>query len=231
MTRLQDFEQAWLAKFARGLEQVAGEGVCRQVLAGSEGLSDESSRREVIAWSRGAMERLEALVDPPGCREIMTGCACQYPKANLQGIREVYAATGDVERAHGMLQAQFETFLREGLQLEEELVAEVVRRGWGSAGVRQGRTILATKIPKSRYLVAYLQEPDADKRRQMYCHCPRVRDVLGTAETLSATYCYCGAGFYQGIWEEILQRPVEVEVLQSVLKGDEVCQVAVYLPG
>jgi predicted hydrocarbon binding protein len=44
------------------------------------------------------------------------------------------------------------------------------------------------------------------------------------------TYCYCGAGYYQAIWQEILQRPVEVEVRQSVLQGDDVCTIAIHLP-
>jgi len=47
---------------------------------------------------------------------------------------------------------------------------------------------------------------------------------------ISPTYCYCGAGFYKDIWEEILQHPVEVEVMESVLKGDDVCKIAIYLP-
>jgi predicted hydrocarbon binding protein len=40
-------------------------------------------------------------------------------------------------------------------------------------------------------------------------------------------YCQCGAGFYRGIWETILERPVRVEVLESVLSGGDVCRVAV----
>ncbi len=129
-----------------------------------------------------------------------------------------------------MLQEQFEAFLRDSLALEEAYVEEVVSRGWGLAGILEGRRILATKIPKSGYLAAYLVETDREKRMQLYCHCPRVRDVLKTGESLPATYCYCGAGFYKGIWEEILQEPVEVEVLGSVLARDEVCSIAIYLP-
>lgn len=75
-----------------------------------------------------------------------------------------------------------------------------------------------------------MREIDPQEKRQYYCHCPRVRDALKTGVTISATYCYCGAGFYKGIWEEILQEPVEVEVLKSVLKGDQVCTIAVHLP-
>ena len=129
-----------------------------------------------------------------------------------------------------MLQEQFESFLKDSLQLSDVLTEEIVGRGWGAAGVKRDNTIIATKIPKSGYLVEYMQETDPEKKRQYYCHCPRVRDVLKTSESISATYCYCGAGFYQGIWEEILQATVEVEVLESVLKGDEVCTIAIHLP-
>lgn len=230
MTEREDFERAWLTKFSDGLDRIAGKETRAQVMQGSEGLSSQSHPQEVIAWSRAAMARLEASVDEQKCREIMTRCACQYPKAHLQAIRQVYQTTGDVDRAQAMLQQQFETLLRDTLKLSEEMIAEIVGRGWGSAGVRQGDTIIATKIPKSGYLLQYMQETDPEKRRQCYCHCPRIREVLKTSETLPAIYCYCGAGFYQGIWEEITRPPVEVEVLESVLRGDQVCQVAIHLP-
>ena len=57
-----------------------------------------------------------------------------------------------------------------------------------------------------------------------------MRDALKTGDTISPIYCYCGAGFYKGIWEEIIQQPVEIEMLETVLKGDNVCQFAIYLP-
>jgi predicted hydrocarbon binding protein len=75
-----------------------------------------------------------------------------------------------------------------------------------------------------------LQESDPEKRRQFYCHCPRIRDVLKSGETIPPIYCYCGAGFYKGIWEEILQQPVQVELLESVLMGDDVCTIRIDLP-
>jgi predicted hydrocarbon binding protein len=225
-----DFERYWLAKFAECLDQVSGEKIRREVMKGSEGLTSQSSRQDVIGWSKQAMERLDGLVDEEKRKTIMTGCACQYSKDSLRAMRDTYAATKDIEKAHAMLQEQFESFLRNSLELSEEMIREIVNRGWGAAGIKRDNIILATKIPKSGYLVEYMNETDPERRRQIYCHCPRIRDVLETSETISATYCYCGAGFYKGIWEEILQQPVEVEVLESVLKGDEVCKIAIHLP-
>jgi hypothetical protein len=231
MSDNHDFERAWLAKFARSLAEIAGEAVRGEVMNGSESLSSRSCRREVIAWSRIALRRLESLVDDEKRKAIMTGCACIYPASDLADVRRAYEMSGDIDLAHRMLQEKFESFLGADLRLADDLAREVIKRGWGLAGIRKGGTIIATKIPKSENLLAYLEEKDPEKKRYLYCHCPRIRDVLNTSETMPAIYCYCGAGFYKAIWEEILQRRVRVEVLKSVLKGDEICSIAVYLPG
>ena len=230
MSQMLDFERAWLSKFTDSLDRVASEKTRQEVMKESENLSSNSSRDEVIAWSKAAMERLDSLVDQEKRVEIMTSCACRYPVSDLREIRKAYEETRDIDLPHQMLLENFEAFLRGTLQLEDELVQEILGRGWGLAGVRQGNTIIATKIPKSAYLVEYMRETDPQRKRQHYCHCPRIRDVLKSSETISPTYCYCGAGFYKGIWEEILQEPVEVELLESVLKGDDVCKVAIHLP-
>ena len=230
MTSPFDFERAWLNKFAESLERAAGEDTRQQVMAGSEALSAASSGEAVIAWTQQAMERLESLVDEETAHQVMTGCACQHSKQGLQAARQAYEETGDFAAAHRILQTQFEAFLRDSLELEEGHVETVVSRGWGLAGILEGNKILATKIPKSGHLADYLDETDPERRRQYYCHCPRVRDSLRTGGSLPISYCYCGAGFYKGIWEEIVQAPVKVEVLKSVLAGDEVCTIAVNLP-
>lgn len=231
MSGNSDFEKIWLSKFSRCLGRIAGDGIRKEIMEGGENLSQETSREEVINWTKRAMKKLDSLVDEKEKIDIMTSCACQYPKSDLQAIREKYEETKDVDPVHQMLQEQFESLLKEVLRLDSELVEEIVKRGWGLAGIKKGNTIIATKIPKSEFLVEYMNEKDPEKKRQYYCHCPRIRDALKSSEKISPTYCYCGAGFYKGIWEEILQKPVEVEVLETVLKGDDVCKIAIYLPG
>jgi hypothetical protein len=230
MTDTADFEKAWLEKLSHCLQQMAGNNIRQRVMEDSESLSVRSSRTEVIQWTRQAMQRLDQLLEEDTRRQVMTGCACQYPKADLSDIQYIWQTTGDLDRVHRMLQSRFESFLKTDLHLDEGLIVEVIARGWGLAGVRQGTTIIATKIPKSSFIEQYLAESDPDVKRQYYCHCPRIRDVIKSGEAISPSYCYCGAGYYKGIWEEILQEPVEVELLESVLQGDQVCRVAVHLP-
>ncbi len=226
-----DFEKYWLAKFVKCLDDVAEEEIRKEVMKGSERLSKNSNRGEVINWFKESMEKLDSLVDEKRRIDIMTGCACQYPKSDLQEIRKIYEETKDIDVVHQMLQKQFISFLKNSLRLDAELVEAIVNREWGLAGIKKGNTIIATKIPKSGNLLEYVKETDPERKRALYCHCPRVRDVLKTSDRrLSTTYCYCGAGFYKGIWEEILQKPVKVKVLETVMKGDDVCKIAVYLP-
>lgn len=227
MTNQHDFERIWLARLTRCLDEIVSEDIRKQVMVGSDALSAETDRGTIITWSQEAMARLESLVPEVQRKQVMTGCACHYPKDGLQDVRAKYEETGDIAAAHQMLQTKFESFLRDSLALDETQIVEIVSRGWGLAGVLRDDVIIATKIPKSGYLLEYLQETDPEKRRQVYCHCPRVRDAVAMGETLSTTYCYCGAGFYRGIWEEILQHSVDVEVLESVLAGGDVCKIAI----
>jgi len=225
-----DFEKIWQGKFSRAVEAELGEEIRDQVLQGGESLTQDSSTKEKATWTCRALDKLVQVTGETTRQEILTECACHFPVEDLQDVKEAFKKSGNVDKAVKMLQDKFEFFLREGLGLEERLIKTILSRGWGLAGLREGNTIIATKIPKSGFLEQYINEPDPLQKRRLYCHCPRVRDGVGADPTLPITYCYCGAGFYQGIWEEILGKPVRVEMLESVMQGDDVCKIAIHLP-
>ena len=226
--RDSDFEQRWLSKFLKCLDEAVCGDIRNQVMEGAEKLVSGSSDEEVIEWTCEAINRLEALVEEEIRKEVLTGCACQYPKQRLEHLREKYAETEDLDLVHRMLQEQFLSTTRAFLELDEEQLNDIKRRGWGVAGLRKGDIIIATKMPFEFH--EYFEAATPEERRYQYCHCPRIREVIKTGEeSISTTYCYCGAGFYKGIWEYILQRPVKVEVGESVLQGDDVCRIAIHL--
>jgi predicted hydrocarbon binding protein len=57
------------------------------------------------------------------------------------------------------------------------------------------------------------------------CYCG---SVSKTKEKIPLTYCYCGAGWYKRLFEEVLDRPVRVEVLQSIVNGADKCVLRIY---
>lgn len=227
---MDEFDHRWRQKFEEQIEVKAGAEALGKLHRLIEADNSGCGEGEVVAWTRSAVSRLEEALDARTCRDIMTGCACHYPSHQLEPLQLLYQHTGDITQVHVALQRQFEDFLRETLQLDEDAIADIVGRGWGAAGILDGDRIIATKIPKSGYLKKYLSEADADVRRLSYCHCPRVRHAVEAGELLPMTYCYCGAGFYKHMWETILQDEVRVEVLESVLSGGEVCKILIRLP-
>jgi len=62
----------------------------------------------------------------------------------------------------------------------------------------------------------------------MRCYCGLLRG-LPEDENVSRTYCYCSEGFVKEFWENVLERPVKVELLQSALSGASECQFAIHL--
>jgi hypothetical protein len=225
-----DFERNWQEKLSRAIESAAGEEIRDLILQGGETLTQETGTTEKVLWTCGALDLLAEHTDEGTQREILTGCACHYPVEDLADVKEAYQSSGNLDLAVEMLGEKFTRFLRETLELEEELIKEINSKGWGLAGYREGNSIIATKIPKRGFLVDYFNETDPAEKRRLYCHCPRVRDGVGLEPALPEVYCYCGAGFYQGIWEELIGEPVRVEVLESVMAGGDVCKIAIHLP-
>jgi predicted hydrocarbon binding protein len=58
------------------------------------------------------------------------------------------------------------------------------------------------------------------------CYCGSVNK---TKEPFSATYCHCSCGWYEQLFETLLGRPVEVELLGSILQGDERCRFRIHI--
>jgi hypothetical protein len=230
----------WLEKFSQSLDQITGVDMRKEIMKGSEILSpiprcpffasfpiDYENRIRTIDWTKEAMEKLDASVDEDRRIEVMTRCACQFPKSLLKNIREVYEENRDVEEVHHLLKNQFLDGLKRTLK-DETLFRKIRGWGWGVAGVKEEERIIATKIPFERE--KYFKTTDPTKKRYHYCHCARIREIHKMeGKNVSTTFCYCGGGFYKGIWEEILQKQVKVKILKSLLKGDDVCSFEIIL--
>ena len=108
-----NFERTWLTKFSRCLRDLVGEEIRDIVMEGSETLSDGTEPLEVIHWTQAAVDRLESEVGAGPLQSIMMGCACQYPKSDLQDVRGEYEASGDIQLVHRILQEKFEVFLKD----------------------------------------------------------------------------------------------------------------------
>jgi hypothetical protein len=230
-----ELEQAWRTKLFRLVEYHLGPKTRKEI---EESLKQTGSGDCLLAdaeWTSGVINKLEEFTDAATVRDILTRCACRLSSGSLKDIRAEYEKKGDLKAAWTLLRHRFYLFLKNKLELDKKTIDFILESGWGLAGLLQDGAIIATKNPKSGNLKAFFNENDPEKSHYLYCHCNRIREVLNPenknmAADIPADYCYCGGGFYRNIWEEILQRPVQVEVLQSVLNGDDVCSFKIVLP-
>jgi hypothetical protein len=184
------------------------------------------------------MQRLERLVDDETCREIFSDSFRNLPEEYYLEDRKKYQEIGDFDRFLEMKREEFIAELEQirdegGLFFNQEITDEVVDFVRGdpeiSQGVRQGDILYVTKIP---YMAKeYLAETDPDLKRYYYCHCPWARESLQAGEKrVPARFCQCSAGYHKKPWEVIFERPLQAEVLESVLQGDLRCRFAIHLP-
>ncbi len=58
------------------------------------------------------------------------------------------------------------------------------------------------------------------------CYCGSVSQAK---ERISDTYCRCSCGWYRQLFETLLGRPIEVELVSSIISGGERCQFLILL--
>jgi hypothetical protein len=160
------------------------------------------------------MERLDAALDDEGARRaIMKDCADRFPPHRIQALRTEYQRSGELD---DLLQ-----IMRADRTLGDQ--------SWYEQPVRRGKVVLVTKDPV--HPQAYAQATDTLEKRASYCHCSLMTELIRSGQTVSGTYCHCGAGWYHQLWEGILGQPVKIDVVESVLQGDDRCTFAIHLPG
>lgn len=216
---MNDFEKQWLQKLRCGLQKINREELLEKALTNHSGK---------VEWSADLMQLLKQELTEEELTNVMCGCACLAGKDYLKVLRDEYSLTKDIEKVHLMLQEYFEKSIKEYKNLSDEEMRYIKAHDMGMAGVLNRGVITAVKIPKDFH--KYSQTYDLRKKRYHYCHCPRIREALLTLDRpVDENYCYCGAGFYRDIWEYILQRPVKVTIVESLMQGNEQCKIQIHI--
>jgi effector-binding domain-containing protein len=203
----------WNALLSKNLTRVLGDEGREAVMQDGESLTLESTVDKRFQWVKGAMERLGRLANEDQAYDIVSSCAHVFPEGQIAKLRAAY------EDARTRTDDPWQA-------VDAVLDFMEADPGWAERPPRQGNVITATKAPRDRQ--AYEKAGTDAERRTAYCFCPLVRNHLDEGMPLS--FCYCGSGWYRRQWEGAIGRPVRIEILSSILKGDDVCQFAIHLP-
>ena len=136
---------------------------------------------------------------------------------------------GHHEEVRDRASALLEPLLRLQALIRDEVVAACERADLSELSQvvmeEEGDTIYAAKKPRDAK--AHAEAQSDLERRQAYCYCPLVRTKMD--QDMPLDFCNCGAGWFRQQWEGATGKPVTMEIVQSVLRGDEKCEFAVHL--
>jgi effector-binding domain-containing protein len=209
VSEVQVILHEWDRLLAEGAERVLGVDARRVLMQGIESITPESSFEEYTAWIQGAMQRLDALTgDAEQKCQVVSNCAHVFPQERIDHLRAIYTQSGEVDDV-----------LRE-MHTDDF---------WYEKPARKGNIIYMRKNPYDPE--GYEQAATPAERRKAYCHCAFVHPYLDEIPArLSPTFCFCGAGWYRRLWEGILDQPVKIEHVETLLKGHDQCTLTITLP-
>jgi predicted hydrocarbon binding protein len=175
------------------IERFAGEEVMKKVMEKSAEITEKTDAEKKASWMKGAMERLDQLVDEETKFRIMGNCGFNCAEMNRGAIEEAVAR-----------RKKFKT-------VDQFLEAEQKKPMKGTRLVREGSLLYQYYTPQSF---------------GVRCYCEMVAAAEGI---VSPTYCHCSKGFVMKLWEAVLERPVDVEFVQSVISAAEECKFIIHL--
>jgi hypothetical protein len=208
ITEVQVILHEWDRLLAEGVEKVLGMEARWKIMQGADSITPYTSFLDYTAWIQEAIDRLDALTDDEAQKcQAVSHCAHVFPQARIEHLRDIFATGNFDDILHEMYQDDF----------------------WYEKPVRRGNVIYMRKNPFNPE--GYANAVTPAERRKAYCHCPFVQPYLDEIPSqLSPTFCYCGAGWYRRLWEGIIGQPVNIEHVETLLKGNDQCTLTITLP-
>lgn len=236
------------------MEIVDGEESLRNLHGKLEHLFDEEIRDYVFqdygvpplglptpekpAYTAAVLQRLSEQFDEPSCKNLLKDSLRDLSVEAYGDIKRQYEESANLDdflqKRGDQFLDQMETLYKEGRPFfSQPVTAEVLdflkNHPEITYGEHDGNIVYEVKIP---FLTDQLiHETDPELKKYYYCHCPWARESLRNPDvSVPAIFCNCSAGFHKKKWEIIFEQPIETEVLESILMGDERCRFAIHLP-
>lgn len=196
-----------------------------------------SDPADIPGFTSAFMNELEKVADEQQTQDILCGNNHSLSKASFLEEKVLYEASPSMEvylkdLHQRRIQELQEHCDQNEIWFEQKITQQTVDFVASNqellSAVLNDEVLVLTKIPYDPQ--AYLEETDPIKKRYFACHCPFAREaILKGQPVISKNWCYCSAGFEKFHFETILDRQLDIEVLQSAIQGDPMCRFAIKL--
>ncbi len=189
-------------------------------------------------YTEELMKRLGNCLPKDKYRKILAGNNHGVPETAFSEEKELFEASESLEKylkeRHDRKVAELQKHCDEEKVWYEQIITQEIVDYVKSnqeilSAVVDGSVMLNTKIP---YATKEFMEAEDPKMKRYYtCHCPFAREAIIKGDTdIPLDWCYCSGGFQKFGYDVIFGEETEVEVLESVLTGDERCRFAIKIP-
>ena len=227
-----------LPDIGKRLAAIAGEDIRERVFKDFELPPLGAPQEEFPKFTKMIVDKLETELPSNKCQKVLTW---NYHNVPIEAFKEKKERFEKAQSIDEFLNEEHRRFIeeltdymeRKEMWYEQEITPEVLELVKNNPeiqnGVRHGDKIYVSKIPFAPK--QYLTEKDPIMKKFYACHCQLVRTAIRDGNPkISPVFCYCSGGYEKLPYDVIFSEPVQIEVLESVLKGDMRCRFAIKIP-
>ncbi len=222
----------WLSRLEETLNEYVGEELQQQIMEAGRPIKHTSTPAKKAVWAKCMMECLEANVDEKTCKEILNNnLHFKSPKSpSFKKLKRMYEKSGNIDVVLQYLHDKWKKIIGDRYGYDSSEYKYVEADPTIEAGIREGNIVYVSKIPFK--IKQFIESKNEQTKRYQYCHCAWVRDSITKSEEdqVSHTFCNCSGGWHKVPFEAIFDQTLEVDLVKSVLKGDDICTFAIHLP-
>ncbi|NHK31565.1 MAG: hypothetical protein FK730_09450 [Asgard group archaeon] len=221
----------WLTRLSDTLDEFVDEDIRTEIMTAGGPIEKSSTANKKAKWTKCMMDCLEANVDEETCKKILTNnLHYKNPKApSIKKLKKMYEKTS-IDDVLDFLHNKWKTYVGDRFGYDSPEYKFVANDRTIESGKRDGNIIYVSKIPFK--LKEYINAKDEKEKRFNYCHCGWVRASIQKSndEEISHNFCYCSGGWHKIPFETIFGQSLEVDIVKTVLKGDDLCTFAIHIP-
>ncbi len=196
-----------------------------------------ASASEKFNFTKNLINKINSNIEKTESAQILAGNNHRIPKEIFEKEREIYKKIGNLDdylknlhnRKVEILQKHYD---ENQVWFEQEVNNEMINFVKSNqeilSAIRNDNYLYVTKIPYNTK--AFLESKNELDKRYYACHCPFVREGIKENKKLDSHWCYCSAGFAKYPFEIIFDQELEVEMIESAIKGDLLCRFKIKLP-
>lgn len=206
----------WFDNIAKALDENVGNFQRNEIMKGYDDLNGTSSEEEVGLWLERFIEKMSEIENESLAKHIFrdnSPCNINAHPDFISRVKEIYEKSNNIE----------------------EFVNEINSQGFWNFKLENN--ILFTTKP----FACGKGEPtgggncgDCTKCNDSYkstisnkCHCWQAKLI---SKPVSKLYCFCGAGFYKPLFDDLWQTDTRIEPINTVIAGSNKCVFAIYIP-